>query len=35
MAPEKKPELIEVSFKALVGATLASCMTGLVLSLYI
>ena len=35
MAPEKKPELIEVSFKALIGATLASCMTGLVLSLYI
>jgi len=35
MAPEKKPELIEVSFKALVGATLASCMTGLILSLYI
>jgi CNT family concentrative nucleoside transporter len=35
MAPEKKPELIEVSLKALVGATLASCMTGLVLSLFI
>ena len=35
MAPEKKPELIEVSFKALIGATLASCMTGLVLSLFI
>jgi CNT family concentrative nucleoside transporter len=35
MAPEKKPELIEVSLKALVGATLASCMTGLVLSIFI
>ena len=30
MAPERKSDLIDVSFKALVGATLASCMTGLV-----
>ena len=30
MVPERKNDLIEVSFKALVAATLASCMTGLV-----
>ena len=30
MAPERKSDLIDVSFKALIGATLASCMTGLV-----
>jgi CNT family concentrative nucleoside transporter len=30
MAPERKEDLIEVSFQALVGATLASCMTGLI-----
>ena len=29
MAPERKDDLIKVSFKALVGATLASCMSGL------
>ena len=28
MAPERKDDLINVSFKALVAATLASCMTG-------
>jgi nucleoside permease NupC len=27
--------LIEVSFKALIGATLASCMTGLVVGCFI
>ena len=27
MAPERKDDLIKVSFKALVAATLASCMT--------
>ena len=30
MAPERKEDLIEVSFQSLVGATLASCMTGLI-----
>ena len=30
MAPERKEDLIEVSFQALIGATLASCMTGLI-----
>jgi CNT family concentrative nucleoside transporter len=30
MAPERKEDLIEVSFQALVGSTLASCMTGLI-----
>ena len=30
MAPERKEDLIEVSFQALVGAALASCMTGLI-----
>ena len=33
MAPERKDDLINVSFKALVGATLASCMTGLIVGL--
>ena len=33
MAPERKDDLIKVSFKALVAATLASCMTGLVVGL--
>ena len=32
MAPERKGDLIKVSLKALVGATLASCMTGLVIA---
>jgi CNT family concentrative nucleoside transporter len=35
MAPERKTDLIEVSFKALIGATLASCMTGLVVGCFI
>ena len=35
MAPERKGDLIDVSFKALVGATLASCMTGLVVGCFI
>lgn len=35
MAPERKDDLIEVSFKALVAATLASCMTGLVVGCFI
>ena len=35
MAPERKSDLIDVSFKALVGATLASCMTGLVVGCFI
>ena len=35
MAPERKDDLIKVSFKALVGATLASCMTGLIVGLFI
>ena len=30
MAPERKEDLIEVSFQALIGATHASCMTGLI-----
>ena len=34
MAPERKNDLIKVSFKALVGATLASCMTGLVIGIF-
>ena len=34
MAPEKRIDLIEVSGKALVGATLASCFTGLVAGLF-
>ena len=35
MAPERKDDLINVSFKALVGATLASCMTGLIVGILI
>ena len=35
MAPEKKDDLIKVSLKALVGATLASCMTGLIVGIFI
>jgi CNT family concentrative nucleoside transporter len=35
MAPERKNDLIDVSFKALIGATLASCMTGLVVGIFI
>ena len=35
MAPERKNDLINVSLKALIGATLASCMTGLVIGLLI
>ena len=34
-APERKDDLIKVSFKALVGATLASCMTGLIVGIFI
>ena len=34
MAPERKNDLIRVSLKALVGATLASCMTGLVIGIF-
>ena len=35
MAPERKQDLVDVSFKALIAATLASCMTGLVVGLLI
>ena len=35
MAPERKDDLINVSLKALVGATLASCMTGLIVGIFI
>ena len=35
MAPERKEDLINVSFKALVAATLASCMTGLVVGCFL
>ncbi|MDC3225578.1 Na+-dependent nucleoside transporter [Gammaproteobacteria bacterium] len=35
MVPERKNDLIEVSFKALIAATLASCMTGLVVGCFI
>ena len=35
MVLERKNDLIEVSFKALVAATLASCMTGLVVGCFI
>ena len=35
MAPERKDDLIKVSFKALGGATLASCMTGLIVGIFI
>ena len=34
MAPERKNDLIKVSLKDLVGATLASCMTGLVIGIF-
>jgi len=34
MAPERKNDLIRVSIKALIGATLASCMTGLVIGIF-
>ena len=35
MAPERKDDLRNVSFKALIGATLASCMTGLIVGIFI
>ena len=35
MAPERKDDLINVSFKALIEATLASCMTGLIVGIFI
>jgi len=35
MAPERKDDLISVSFKALIAATLASCMTGLVVGCFV
>ena len=35
MAPERTNDLIDVSVKALVGATLASCMTGLIVGIFI
>jgi len=35
MAPERKDDLINVSLKALIGATLASCMTGLIVGIFI
>ena len=35
MAPDRKDDLIKVSLKALVGATLASCMTGLIVGMFI
>ena len=35
MSPERKPDLIKVSFKALIGATLASCMTGTVIACFV
>ena len=34
MAPERKNDLIKVSIKALIGATLTSCMTGLVIGIF-
>ena len=34
MASERKNDLIKVSIKALIGATLASCMTGLVIGIF-
>ena len=34
MVPERKADLIKVSLKALIGATLASCMTGLVIGIF-
>jgi len=33
MIPERKSDLISVSGKALIGATLASCFTGLVVGI--
>ena len=35
MAPERKQDFIDVSFKALIAATLASCMTGLVVGCFL
>ena len=35
MSPERKPDLIKVSLRALIGATLASCMTGTVIAVFI
>ena len=35
MAPERTGDLIAVSVKALIGATLASCLTGLVAGLFV
>ena len=35
MAPERTNDLIDVSVRALVGATLASCLTGLVAGLFV
>ena len=32
MVPERKNDLIDVAFKALVGATLSSCFTGLIIA---
>ena len=32
MAPDRRSDIVSVSFKALIGATLASCMTGLVVA---
>ena len=34
MSPERKKDLIDISIKAWVGATLASCMTGLVIGIF-
>ena len=34
MSPERKKDLIDISIKALIGATLASCMTGLVIGIF-
>ena len=34
MSPTRKNDLIDVSFKALLGETLASCMTGLVIGIF-
>ena len=35
MAPERIKDLIQVSGKALVGATLASCFSGLIAGLFV
>ena len=35
MAPERRIDLIKVSGKALIGATLASCMSGLVAGIFV